>query len=90
MSEKAAGDSVTATVGRSLSKSHVAPVVASIATQFAQDIGRMCNGEIDGIEMAESTINSACQDVARVGGMDLPRSGGQLMAFAGVVMGESR
>ena len=89
MSEKAAGDSVTATVGRSLSKSHVAPVVASIATQFAQDIGRMCNGEIDGIEMAESTINSACQDVARVGGNALGRLGGKaLWPYVANIVGE--
>ena len=61
MSEKAAGAGVAATVGRSLSKGHVAPLVASIAMQFAQDICRMCNGEIDGIEMAESTINGVCK-----------------------------
>ena len=76
MTEKAAGAGVAATVGRSLSKGHVAPLVASIAMQFAQDICRMRNGEIDGIEMAESTINGACQGVAGASGYALGLKGG--------------
>ena len=67
---------VANTVGRSLSKGHVAPLVASIAMQFGQDVCRMCNGEIDGIEVAESTINGACQSVAAAGGYALGLKGG--------------
>lgn len=60
MSKKA----VVATVGKSLAKGNVATLVTSIATQFGKDVYRMANGEIDAIEMAESTINGACQGVA--------------------------
>ena len=79
MSEKAAGASMAATVGRSLGKGHIAPLVASIAMQFAQDVGRMCNGEIDGIEMVESTINGACQGVAGAAGYALGLKGGTVL-----------
>ena len=88
MSEKAAGAGVAATVGRSLSKGHVAPHVASIAMQFAQDICRMRNGEIDGIEMAESTINGACQEVATAGGYALGlKSGAALGSYVTTLVG---
>ena len=76
MVEKTAGAGVAATVGRSLSKGHVAPLVATIALQFSQDVCRMCAGKIDGIEMAESTINGACQAVSAAGGYALGLKGG--------------
>ena len=48
----------------------------------------MCNGEIDGIEMAESTINGVCQGVAAAGGYALGlKSGAALGPYVTALVG---
>ncbi|WP_152556610.1 SPX domain-containing protein [Methylobacter tundripaludum] len=55
-------------IGEQLSKGNIAANVAILTTQLGHDLYRMSRGEIDGIELADSTINTSIGVTASAGG----------------------
>ncbi|MGF1731211.1 hypothetical protein [Photobacterium kasasachensis] len=55
-------------IGKQLGKGNVAANVAILSISLGKDLHRMSQGEIDGVELAESTLNTSISLAASAGG----------------------